>query len=111
MVRRARQDAVLSQRALATMTGTPRSTISRIETGLVDPRSETLERLLRACRHDIEPTPALGEGIDRSLIREYLALSPTERIARLATEARFLTALDRARERIASNARRSGRSE
>jgi hypothetical protein len=39
-----------------------------------------------------------GEGVDRTLIREMLALSPTSRIARLAKEARFIMLIDRARE-------------
>lgn len=43
-------------------------------------------------------------GVDRTLIREMLAMSPTLRIARLAKEARFVTLVDRAAE----SARRLG---
>ena len=39
-----------------------------------------------------------GEGVDRTLIRQMLALSPTSRIARLAKEARFVMLIDQARE-------------
>jgi hypothetical protein len=39
-----------------------------------------------------------GDGVDLTLIRAMLALTPTERIARLTQEAAFLRTLDRARE-------------
>ena len=58
----------------------PQSTVGRIEAGLVDPRASTLRALLRACGEDLEVLPLLGIGIDRSQIRERLALSPRERI-------------------------------
>jgi transcriptional regulator with XRE-family HTH domain len=99
VLRRARQHAGVSQRALAARTGVLQSTIGRIETGAVSPRLETMDRLLRACGFDLEVAPALGEGVDLSLIRELLSLSPTERVARLAADARFDRALDTARAR------------
>ncbi len=98
-LRWARRRAGLSQRALSQRAGVAQSTIARIEAGLVDPRASTLSRLLRACGYALEVEPALGEGVDRSLIREMLALSPGERVGRLAAEARFLAALDTARRR------------
>jgi len=58
-----------------------------------------MDRLLRACGFDLEVAPALGEGVDLSLIRELLSLSPTVRVARLAADARFDRALDTARAR------------
>lgn len=98
-LRWARRGAGLSQRALSRHTGVPQSTIGRIEAGKADPRVGTLLRLLRACGYGLEVQPALGEGIDRSLIGEMLALRPSDRVERLAVEARFLAALDTARRR------------
>jgi predicted transcriptional regulator len=91
-LRWARRRAGLSQRALAEKSGLPQSTIGRIEAGTVDPRVGTLTRLLRACGFDLEVEPLLGVGIDRTLIRECLALTPAERIAR-ADEATGVFAL------------------
>lgn len=99
LLRRARREAGLSQRALAARASVRQSTIGRIETGAVAPRYETMTRLLRACGFDLEITPTLGVGVDRSLIREMLSLTPPSRLSRLVAEARFLHALDRARPR------------
>ena len=90
--------------AMAEMALEIRETIGRIEAGLVDPRVGTLSRLLRACRFDLEVEPRLGEGIDRSLIRESLARSPAERIARSAGFATFLLRLRAARRASTSQA-------
>lgn len=79
-LRQARRRAGLSQRELAERTGVPQSTVARIESGAADPRTRTLDRLLRACGEQLEATPRLSEGVDRSLIREYLKLTPRERV-------------------------------
>src|SRR5215213_6868714 len=92
-LRWARRRAGLSQRALAEKSGMPQSTIGRIEAGTVDPRVATLSWLLRACGFDLEVEPLLGEGIDRSQIRELLALSPDQRLALAADGARAIEAL------------------
>lgn len=82
MLRYARSRAGLTQRALAMKTGIPQETIARIERGRVDPRIGTLDRLLEGCGYGLEVEPRLGTGIDRTQIRELLALSPTVRLAR-----------------------------
>ncbi len=79
----ARQAAGLSQRALARRSDVPQAAISRIERGLVSPRTETLDRLLRACDKDLQLIVRPGSGVDRTLIRERLRLTPSQR-ARLA---------------------------
>ncbi len=109
-LRWARLRAGLSQRALAARAGVRQSTIGRIEAGEVDPRLSTLTRLLRACGFDVEVERALGEGVDRSVIREMLALNPAERVARLAAEARFLALVDAGRS-LATARRDQERSE
>jgi transcriptional regulator with XRE-family HTH domain len=83
LVRNARRRAGLSQRALARAAGVPHSTVARIELGRLSPRTDTLERLLRASGRTLATEPTLGEGVDRSQIRELLRLTPGER-ARLA---------------------------
>lgn len=81
LLRDARKRHGVSQKRLARRAGTTQSAISRIETGGVSPTIETLGELLHLLGEDLvlgaEPTDS---GIDRSLIRERLALTPTERL-------------------------------
>lgn len=83
LVAHARQQAGMSQRALARKAGVPHSTVARIELGRLAPRADTLERLLRAAGSTLSTEPTLGEGIDRTQIRELLGLTTSQR-ARLA---------------------------
>jgi transcriptional regulator with XRE-family HTH domain len=83
----ARRRAGLTQRELASRAGVPYSTVARIESGTIDPRASTLRALLVRCGVDLEPMPAIGDGVDRSQIRERLALTPAERIRDLTTAA------------------------
>ena len=69
------------------------SAVAKIESGVVVPRADTLERLLEACGWALESVPRLGLGVDRSGIREALRLSPTERLRRAEDEARSLDRL------------------
>lgn len=75
----ARRSARLSQRELARRSGVPQAAISRIEKGIVSPRTETLDRLLRECERDLALIERPGTGVDRTLIRERLALTTDER--------------------------------
>lgn len=92
-LRHARREAKLSQRALASKAGVAQPAIARIESGAVVPRVDTLENLLRACDATLEVGPMLGAGVDRSLIREMLSLTPRERLERAAREANNLQRL------------------
>ena len=80
-LRKARRRAGLSQRALAARTGIAQPTIARIERGQDDPRLRTIERLLQACDETVEALPRPGLGVDRTEIRELLALTPRQRMA------------------------------
>lgn len=91
----------MSQRALAERAGVPQSTIGRIEAGATVPRAGTLRRLLRSCGYDLEVVPVLGEGIDRSQIRERLSRTPRERLEDLVRAAAAIA-------RIHGRARRAG---
>ena len=91
----------MSQRSLAVRAGVPQSTIGRIETGVIEPRIDTLLRLLHASGHDIELSTRLGEGIDRAQIRERLALTPRRRLEELTIAAAAV-------RRLHGRARRGG---
>lgn len=80
MVRHARRRAGLTQRELSARAGIPQETIARIERGRTDPRMGTVDRLLAGCGFGLEHLPRLGIGIDRTLIQDLLALSPSERL-------------------------------
>jgi transcriptional regulator with XRE-family HTH domain len=85
MLRQARRSAALSQRELARRAGVPQPAVSRIEREHGSPRVDTLDRLLRECGKELEVVERSGLGVDRTLIRERLRLSPGER-ARLTAE-------------------------
>jgi len=89
-VRRARTQAGLSQRALATRTGIAQPTIARIELGLAEPRVSTLQTLLAACGHRLDVDPIGGVGVDRTAIRELLGLTPAQRAQLAVAEAHNL---------------------
>jgi transcriptional regulator with XRE-family HTH domain len=78
----------MSQRQLAAAASVPQATVGRIEAGLVSPRADTLSRLLGAAGHELTTERSLGEGIDRSLIRDRIRMTPSERIALAVQEAR-----------------------
>jgi transcriptional regulator with XRE-family HTH domain len=85
-VRQARQARGWTQRKLATRACVPQSTIGRIEAGIVDPRSSTLERILAACGEEFG-VERLGEGVDRTQMWELLRLTPRERLTNTAVAA------------------------
>ncbi len=87
ILRQARGRAGLTQRDLAARAGVVQSQIARIEAGATVPRVDTLDRLLEACGEGLEALPRPGIGVDRSLARELLKLSPAERLKRAAVEA------------------------
>ena len=93
----ARRRAGLTQRRLAAATGVAQPTIARIERGHEVPRVDTLDTLLRACGDTVEAVPLAGVGLDRSVIRQLLRLSPAERGGTAAHDARMLARLDAAR--------------
>ena len=92
-LRNARRRAGLSQRALAARTGVPQSSIARIERNATIPRVDSYQRLLEATGHALEVEARLGEGVDRSLIRSLLAMTPAQRATTAAAAGRNLSAL------------------
>ena len=82
LVKGARQDAGLSQRALAERLGTTQSAISRWESGGDEPRLGSLAAILAACGLRLSlVVETADDGVDRAQIRQQLALSPDERLA------------------------------
>src|SRR5207248_5838128 len=79
LLKRARSDARLTQRELASRAGIPQPAVARIESGAADVRVATLDRLLRACDAELSLRPRPGRGVDRTLIRSLLRLPPGER--------------------------------
>lgn len=92
LLRHARREKGLTQRALAAAAGLPQSTVARIEAGSLEPRWATMSRLLEASGHSLEITRS-GEGIDRSQIRAMLAMTPYQRLETAAGDARGLRRL------------------
>jgi transcriptional regulator with XRE-family HTH domain len=95
MVREARRRAGMTQRELAQAAGVPQPTVARVESGAVSPRADTFERLLRAAGSELAIAPRLGTGVDRTLIRDRLALSPEQRAGLAIQEARAVSAIRR----------------
>jgi len=68
-------------------------TIAAIESGGQDPRFETLLALVEACGQELAALPRPGDGVDRSLIREQLRLTPAQRLRLAGVNARNLQRL------------------
>ncbi|MDP1805963.1 MAG: helix-turn-helix transcriptional regulator [Acidimicrobiales bacterium] len=93
----ARRAAGFSQRELSRRAGVPQSAIARIERGQQVPRSDTLERLLKACGFELRLGPVRGGGVDTSQLDEWLEFTPAERLARATGHGRLLDRIRSAR--------------
>jgi transcriptional regulator with XRE-family HTH domain len=100
-VNQARRAAGLSQRDLSRRTGVPQSAIARIERGQQVPRADTLEKLLKACGFELRLGPARGGGVDVSLVKHWLDLTPAERAQGAAEYGRTLDRIRAARPVVA----------
>ena len=91
LLRTGREEAGLTQAALAARLRTTQSVVSRWERGGDEPRLSTLVRVLRACGQSltlsIRPE---DDGIDRAQIRQQLAMTPAERLASVTNVSRTL---------------------
>jgi len=54
------------------------------------PRSDTLDRLLKVCGFELRLGPVRGGGVDQSQIREWIEMSPAERLRRATGYGRML---------------------
>lgn len=89
MVRAARRTAGLTQQQLAERLGTTQSVISRWERGHDEPRLSTLAGIARATGRRLS-VQLVDDGVDRTQIRQQLALTPTERLASITNLSRAL---------------------
>jgi transcriptional regulator with XRE-family HTH domain len=84
LVRGARLEAGLSQRALARRAGTSQPAVARYETGAASPSWETLQRLVKACGKRLEVSTEIAvDQEDIELARWQLELTPLQRLRAL----------------------------
>ncbi|TML31257.1 MAG: helix-turn-helix transcriptional regulator [Actinobacteria bacterium] len=80
-IRRARKRAGITQEQLALGMGTTQSAVARLESPTSNPTLETLENAVQATGHDLRLSlrrkPA---GVDETLIRRQLELTPEQRL-------------------------------
>ncbi len=108
LIREARLAAGLTMGELAERAGTSKPTVSRYENGLVDPRTETLERLLHACGRELR-TRAVGLPASSQEVNERFAgrAAPTaDDVTRTTDGQELRTAADL--EAFAAELRREG---
>jgi transcriptional regulator with XRE-family HTH domain len=102
LLRDARRDAGLTQAELAARLGVSQAAVARLERAGANPTVATLEDALWATGHRLVlAAPARSSGVDESLIRQQLQLTPGERargVEAMYTQARML-ALAGARSR------------
>ena len=81
LIRHARSAAGLTQADLARRLGTSQPAIVKLERPGANPTVRTLDRVLRATGHQLElSAPTWSPGVDESLIRKQLELTPAERL-------------------------------
>jgi transcriptional regulator with XRE-family HTH domain len=91
LLRDSRRRAGLTQRQLALRLGVTQAAVAKLERPGANPTFETLAGALWATGHRLElEAPARAGGIDESLVRRQLELSPGERLRGL--EAMYATA-------------------
>jgi uncharacterized protein len=76
---------------------TPEEVANRNPASFLDEILKDAEAIYEARRAGPEMDPPLGAGVDRTIIRERLKLSPAERLARITQDAQALQALRSAR--------------
>jgi len=89
LVREARAQSKLSQRALAERAQVAQSEIARIESGRQEPSFPRLEQLLRAAGYDLKIELVPHDDHDEQLIRQMLALPVEERFDSLEEQSEF----------------------
>jgi transcriptional regulator with XRE-family HTH domain len=93
LLRTARLNAGLSQRALAQRAGTTQAAVARIELGASSPTWATLHRLIRAAGSEIIATLETTVDLDPSLLDDIpriLRMTPEQRLLEVAQVSRFV---------------------
>jgi transcriptional regulator with XRE-family HTH domain len=100
LLKDARRQAGLTQVELARRLGVSQAAVAKLERPGANPTVETLDDALWETGHRLTLTaPARRPGVDESLIRQQLELSPAERIRQLDRQATEMRALVEAGER------------
>ena len=106
LLKDARRGAGLTQADLARRLGVSQAAIAKLERPGANPTVETLDRIVWATGHRLTlAAPPRRNGVDESLIRRQLELSPAQRIAGIEDMYR------QARSLVAATASRAGRDE
>src|SRR5215472_12412746 len=92
LLRQARAEAGLSQRALAARSGVAQSEIARIENGRQEPSYERLLRLIRGAGFDLRVALTPRDNHDAQLINAMLDASPEELLDSLEEQEEFFAA-------------------
>jgi transcriptional regulator with XRE-family HTH domain len=100
LLKNARRQAGLTQAELAQRLGVSQAAVAKLERPGANPAIATLDDALRATGHRLMlDAPRWRPGVDESLIRQQLAISPAERIRQLDRQATEMRALIEAGER------------
>ena len=91
LIHNARVHAGLTQGQLAQRIGTTQSAVSRWERGHDEPRLSSLSAILRACGLRLV-LRAEVDDVDRSQVRQQLAMSPDERLTSVVNLSEMLSA-------------------
>ncbi len=91
VLREARAQAGLSQRALAARSGVAQSEIARIETGRQEPSFARLLQLVHGAGFDLKVELVPRDDHDAQLIRSVLSLRPEERLDSLEAQDEFFS--------------------
>lgn len=83
LLRDARRGAGLSQAQLARRLGVSQAAVAKLERKGSNPTVRTLERALRATGQRLRLASEKPRGVDESLIRRHLELTPAQRIREL----------------------------
>jgi transcriptional regulator with XRE-family HTH domain len=100
LLKNARREAGLTQTELARRLGVSQAAVAKLERPDANPTVDTLHDALWETGHRLTLTaPVRRPGVDESLIRQQLAISPAERIRQLDRQATEMRTLVEAGER------------
>jgi transcriptional regulator with XRE-family HTH domain len=86
LLKDARRRASITQAELARRLGVSQAAVAKLESSRANPTVDTLDQALWATGHRLTlDAPLRSAGVDESLVRRHLELTPAERIRGLET--------------------------